>query len=314
MEKIRVNFAVKRVASFEGSRHALLVRPANQLQWLRYRCLLSAVVMNTNEMADMQYRRPSATEINSMKRNELKDELLKVLDHTERMQSRNTDGGGGREGTDVASMLTMIYNRQEVILKEIKDGNSERERMVGEIEVLKEENETLKKVVSGQQSFLERLDFERRKCNIIITGLKEEAPLKNDALEEAVDDHEKVDMILRELEKQHITPVSIERLGKAANIAEQVRPIKLVLARPDDRKEILDSTSKLNGKNAFKKIFIKKDTHPAIRKEYARLHKVEKEEREKPGNQGKRVWYDKSERSVKVNDVTVDKFGPIYFF
>jgi hypothetical protein len=89
-----------------------------------------------------------------------------------------------------------------------------------------------------------------------------------------------------------------------------------VLETSDVRKNVIESAKKLSKSNdeLMKTVFIKKDTHPAIRKEYARLHKVEKEEKDKPENQGRAVYFEKETRSIKVDDVVIDKFGLISFF
>ena len=53
--------------------------------------------------------------------------------------------------------------------------------------------------------------------------------------------------------------------------------------------------------------------HPAVRREYERLRKVEREEREKPQNQGKNVKYDNETRQVTIDGTPIDFFHPQLF-
>ena len=58
---------------------------------------------------------------------------------------------------------------------------------------------------------------------------------------------------------------------------------------------------------------MKKDQHPAIRKEAARLRAREKEEKEKPENVGADIVYDWKNRVLVRNGNVIDKFSPNFF-
>ena len=60
-------------------------------------------------------------------------------------------------------------------------------------------------------------------------------------------------------------------------------------------------------------MYIKKDVHPAFRKEMWRLYEAEKRERDRPENQGKTVIFDKEERVLTVDDVIIDRYNPQLF-
>ena len=109
--------------------------------------------------------------------------------------------------------------------------------------------------------------------------------------------------------------MSTLRLGKKNNGNDNhKRPLKVVLPNAENCKNILDNTSKLKAAGAtFEKIYIKKDTHPVFRKEFARIRKVEKEEREKPENQGLEVKYDRDARTLSVNGIIIDRYQPHFF-
>jgi hypothetical protein len=60
-------------------------------------------------------------------------------------------------------------------------------------------------------------------------------------------------------------------------------------------------------------VYIKKDTHPGIRREMKRLRDTEKREKEKPENQGRTVTYDWKACCVKVDGIIVDSYRPSFF-
>ncbi len=90
--------------------------------------------------------------------------------------------------------------------------------------------------------------------------------------------------------------------------------IKVSLAHADNRKIILRETKTLKeGGDAFKNIYVHKDIHPLVNKEFCRLKEVEKQEREKPENQGRTVMYNASMHTILVDGVVVDRFKPNFF-
>ena len=67
----------------------------------------------------------------------------------------------------------------------------------------------------------------------------------------------------------------------------------------------------LKGKGGdFTCVFIKKDIHPASRKEMMRLRNREKEERQKPDNQGVDITYDWQNRVLLRDGVVIDRYFP----
>lgn len=85
--------------------------------------------------------------------------------------------------------------------------------------------------------------------------------------------------------------------------------MKVVLKDSGNRKDVLDSARNLKTKgDTYKSIYIKKDVHPLVRKEFERLRDVAKREQDRPENEGKNVRYDYRERKVYVDDVVIDSF------
>ena len=179
---------------------------------------------------------------------------------------------------------------------------------------MKQNNSTLTEVVSQQQRFLESLDAEKRACNLIITGLKEDGPLSVEE-DSAHTDEEKIVLVLKKIGQENIAPVSVTRLGeRRPGLHTRNRPVKVVLHSPGIRKGILSAAARLKQSGPdFARVYIKKDTHPALRKEYDRMRRSEREERNKPENQGKEVRYDRDTRCITVDGIVVDRFKPTFF-
>ncbi len=130
--------------------------------------------------------------------------------------------------------------------------------------------------------------------------------------ESANNDDDKVILILRKIGYDHMVPLHITRLGAPAPDKTR-RPIKVIVASTQTRKNILNDTRKLKqAGDAFSKIYVKKDTHPGIRKEMGRIQASEKREKEKPENQGCEVKYDQASRTLTVDGTIVDCYNPTF--
>ena len=91
--------------------------------------------------------------------------------------------------------------------------------------------------------------------------------------------------------------------------------MKVTFTKPGLRNEVVGASAVLkNHTNAsLKAIYLKKDIHPAIRREYKRIYDAEKREKDKPENQGIEVKYDKMSRTLIVNGQVIDRFRPNFF-
>lgn len=163
--------------------------------------------------------------------------------------------------------------------------------------------------IHHQQLFLEHLDGKERRNNIIITGVNEE----NDDM--GSNDGEKINMVLqaaRYSEPFEVSEWSVRRLGQ--HNPDRNRPILITVSNPQQRDNILKAAKNLKQAGGrMAKVYVKKDTHPAIRKEYARIKKREKEEREKPSNAGTNVEYDWRNRVLMRDGLIIDRFMPRFF-
>ncbi len=168
-----------------------------------------------------------------------------------------------------------------------------------------QEHEKIKDTLDLQQSMVENLDRKTRESHIIITGVKEDQ-----ALEEAVTDEDKCKKILTTIgcPEEGNSVKSVQRLGKSDN-----KKIPLLVLGKDVvwSNKIIDNAEKLKKAGVtYKEVFIKKDVHPAVRREWWRLHTTKEREEGRPENVGHAITIDYKRRVVLRDDVVIDKWSP----
>ena len=90
------------------------------------------------------------------------------------------------------------------------------------------------------------------------------------------------------------------------------RPILAKAPSKEQRDKILENTKALREASpSYRRIYVKKDVHPAIRKEWKRLRDVEAAEKAKPVNQGWTIQLDYKRREVTRDGVVIDKWSPV---
>lgn len=165
------------------------------------------------------------------------------------------------------------------------------------------------KIIQQQQLFLESLDARERQRKLIITGLQEEP----DDL--GANDQEKLKTVLDSAgysEDFDVANWEVRRLGQNRNSGK--RPILVVVESQLRRRAILEKARNLKEAGPpLSRIYIKKDVHPAVRKELGRLRKREKEERDKPENQGVNIKYDSEQRVLLRDGIVIDRYAPSFF-
>ena len=91
-------------------------------------------------------------------------------------------------------------------------------------------------------------------------------------------------------------------------------PILLVVENQMRRNAILDKSKNLKDRQAlFSYVYMKKDVHPAVRKELGRLRRRERDEKERPENQGVNIQYDHQRRVLLRDGMVIDRYAPSYF-
>ena len=141
---------------------------------------------------------------------------------------------------------------------------------------------------------MEEIDARDRARNVVITGLSESGPLGV-----ASTDEEKCAHIL-EIVGCTGTPVTCWRVGKKKE--GQQRQLIVQTPSADERERVLANTARLKEAGAtYKKVYVKKDVHPAFRREWMRLRNAEKE---KPENVGCDIKLD-TKRRVLMRDAVI---------
>ena len=181
---------------------------------------------------------------------------------------------------------------------------------------MEEQSKNLTTAVQQQQGYLESVDTERRRNNLIMTGIPEDpTPISIEGAEPAITDTEKIAQVMEKLGHADKGIQQTIRLGQLqTGVNARPRPVKIILKKCEDRKDILRSTKLLkNAGPQYDKVYVSRDSHPAIRKENKRLREVTQEEKERPENQGRTVEYDWKQRCVTVDGIIVDTFKPHFF-
>ena len=161
-------------------------------------------------------------------------------------------------------------------------------------------------VILQQQLFLEKIDRRERETNLVLLGVPDERV----PLEGTIDDDSKVKKVFETLQVSN--PIrSHRRLGRVDAGGNRPRPILVTLATKAERDAVVEKGKELkNSREPFRKIFVKKDTHPAVREEWRRLHDVEKREKEKPENAGCVIRLDYRLRKIFKDDIEIDSWNP----
>ena len=199
-----------------------------------------------------------------------------------------------------------------ILLQEIRALKKEVEQIKtiqNEVSVLSSKLDQAFTIINQQQMFMESIDARERRRKIVIVGVPEGVDRLGDS------DQTKIKTILNEAgytESFDVSNWEIRRLGKEDN--RKKRPILIVVEDQMKRNAIVEKTRNLKEKEApLSSIYIKKDVHPAVRKELARLRKRERDERERPENQGVNIQYDNQRRVLLRDGEVIDRYTPSYF-
>ena len=225
-------------------------------------------------------------EINKMTNSQLKKALATLINADASQQPSNND-----------------------LLDEIRSLKDEVKAMAGIKQKVDELSERLDQayynIITQQQS----LDKKERRNNLIITGVSEEV----DAIGNT--DVEKVQNVIKATGYQLTSdPASweIKRLGRENE--RKKRPLLVVVGDGYQRNEILRKAKNLKSiEGLMSSVYVKKDVHPAVRKEMARLRQREKDEKEKPENVGVTIVFDWKKRVLLREGSIIDKFSPHFF-
>lgn len=167
-------------------------------------------------------------------------------------------------------------------IKSLKDEVKNLTNMKQEADQLSQKLDQAFNIITQQQLFLESLHNKERRKNLVITGLSEEID------EVGNSDVRKVQKVIEATGFQGTSDPAtweIKRLGQQDD--RRKHPILVIVEDGHQRNEILKKAKNLKSvEGPLSSVYVKKDVHPAVRKEMARLRQREKEERGKPENIG----------------------------
>ena len=137
-------------------------------------------------------------------------------------------------------------------------------------------------------------------------------PEDSESFDGATNDSEKLDKIWTTMVTDAIR-VSHRRLGKSAE--GKKRPILVVVRSKEVRDKVLENAKKLkDAGNMYDRVYVKKDQHPEVRKEWNRLRDAERNEKGRPENQHVTIRLDTRERKLYRNDIVIDSWNPHPFY
>ena len=157
----------------------------------------------------------------------------------------------------------------------------------------------LSKAVNVHQKSLQAMYEKERETHIIATGIPESNA-----------DQDFISEILTKIGCPDVAPIKITRLGQQRENNPHPRPILIVLNNVADRTRILDGAKILKSSgDSFSNIFLKKDIHPDVRKEWKWLRDVCRTEKNKSANQGTSIYVDYKQGVLKRDNVIIDQYA-----
>ena len=209
----------------------------------------------------------------------------------------------------VASSLAEIKNDLE---KKTKSYDNKITLLEADSKKKQERIDLLESTIVEMQKFINKIDHDDRKANIIVTGLSENTvdPLPNeeDDVTPLTNDTDKVKALIASIAQGEHFDVSsweISRIGRPKEGSN--RAVKIVTPSSDVREKVLSIASRLKSRPKWTKVFIKKDLHPVYAKENQRIRKkrYELETHFSSNNEEKEVKIVKG--ALQVDGVTVDR-------
>ena len=129
-------------------------------------------------------------------------------------------------------------------------------------------------ILMKHQLFLENIDRRERETNLVVLGVPEDGEL----VDGADNDDGKLCKIWDKFNEPG-SRISHRRLGKTVQ-PNKKRPILVRVESKDLRDNVLEKAKVLKeATTEYKTIYIKKDVHPAVRKEWNRLKEAETNEK-----------------------------------
>ena len=207
-----------------------------------------------------------------------------------------------------ARMDNMLDTKLKVIEdkfdKAVTGLNAQVNMLSSRCDKFEEDVSTLKSIVVKQQHYINKIDSDKRDCNIIVTGVPETDITINDT--PCNNDKSKVTAILDRINCRFEDDFKIERWGKENIERKYPRTILLTVGNKTTRDNILKKSKELkDAGEIFSTIYLKKDLHPVLVQENKRLLKKKKDLLALDINKEKEIKLEKG--VVTVDGVEVDR-------
>lgn len=235
-----------------------------------------------------------------------KDQLVQFIQD---LQTGSPDGGDttrsgdGTEMAWIADKLTKLIDGQSAMQQTVDRLETKLDRVETENRQLRKEMDEVWTVVEGQQRALERMDSERRVNRLIILGMP------NGTWKGLANDDDKVEKLVSIMKGPTDKIISCKRIGKNVDPNKE-RPILVTLEDAKARNAVLSGTGELARDQACGDIKVKKDVHPAVRREWGRLYAVFDQVKNDPNNTRKNIVFDKQKRCIMKDNVKIDSWKP----
>ncbi|MPC49971.1 hypothetical protein E2C01_043788 [Portunus trituberculatus] len=133
---------------------------------------------------------------------------------------------------------------------------------------MKDMAETIEKqstIIMQHQLFMEQMDRQMRETNLVLFGVPDEQV----ALDGTTTEDAKIQKVMSAVEAgPELVVRSHKRLGQHIQGSNRPRPLLVKVASKSMRDKVLEKTTSLkNMPEPYKRIYIKKDSHPEVRKE-----------------------------------------------
>ena len=167
---------------------------------------------------------------------------------------------------------------------------------------------TIKATVAAQQKTLEDLQQDKRAKNLIITGVPE--PEGNSIPDARKKDDSTIESLFTAVGCPGVCASRVTRLGKPRNptpsndnpnaepMPPPPRPLLVTLNSIVDVRAVTSNGHKLKDNNDFNRVYIKKDEHPLVRKEWNRLRAFARTEKAAPINVACNIRVDYKKKAV----------------
>lgn len=215
---------------------------------------------------------------------------------------------------DDTPMLKALEDKLNAVMTEVAELRrtltSPESVLAGKFEELHERVDKQAEIIAKQQRYLEMLDRKDREMNLVVLGLPDEY----EALDGATTDADKVNRVW---DKMGVGDVQcqLRRLGALPEGQRRNRPLLLTIRDQETRLRVLAAAKHLKTSGEkYSKIYVKKDVHPGVRKEWRRLREAEERERERPENVGSEIRLNTRERKLYRDDVVIDSWNPQVFY